>query len=325
MIFGGVDFRRVSNASGARGFYGEGYSFHRFLKPLGLDYAGATFTAKTVTWAPRDGNMPLASSLQPKDFKPSCIVVKLRKGVVLNAVGLSNPGIVGMCYLWHRQRGYGSVGSPWMISIAAVGTEPGERAHEIRMIAATLQTAQLQEPYAIQLNLSCPNTGHDQEELLHEAEGFYADIRSRVRNPVLFKLNMLVKPDIALRLPGEGFVVSNTLPWGTPGVDWRGLFGSEISPLAHLGGGGLSGKPLLPMVCEWIKRARDAGITRPIIGGGGILSKRDADRVLASGASAIELGSVSILRPWRVAGIIKHVNRIHGGSDGRRFDHYSFT
>ena len=55
----------------------------------------------------------------------------------------------------------------------------------------------------------------------------------------------------------------------------------------------------------------------PIVGGGGILSVRDAFDMLDAGANAIELGSVSILRPWRVAGIIRAVNRRLGTKTDR--------
>ena len=53
---------------------------------------------------------------------------------------------------------------------------------------------------------------------------------------------------------------------------------------------------------------RQLDTATPIIGGGGILSCDDADVILRAGANAISLGCVSMLRPWRVQSIIKHVN-----------------
>jgi dihydroorotate dehydrogenase len=130
----------------------------------------------------------------------------------------------------------------------------------------------------------------------------------------MVKLNALVSPHLAAKLAShdvcDAIVCSNTIPWGQlPNqIDWERLFGTDTSPLASLGGGGLSGKPLLPIVEDWIRAARASGLRKPIVGGGGVLSSGDADRLIDAGASAIELGSVSILRPWRVAGIIRHVN-----------------
>ena len=48
---------------------------------------------------------------------------------------------------------------------------------------------------------------------------------------------------------------------------------------------------------------------KPIVACGGILHPRDVRRVKQAGASAIEVGSASILRPWRVQPIIDEANR----------------
>jgi dihydroorotate dehydrogenase len=111
----------------------------------------------------------------------------------------------------------------------------------------------------------------------------------------------------------DALCVSNTLPWGSlpEYIDWRELFGSEVSPLADIGGGGLSGKPLLWRVIDWLRVARSerGGIRKPINAGGGILSLRDAQETMRAGADSIFLGSIAILRPWRVRGIITHFSQ----------------
>jgi len=52
MILRGIEFGNVFNASGARGFFGEGYVYHRLWRPFGLSYDGSTFVAKTTTLLP---------------------------------------------------------------------------------------------------------------------------------------------------------------------------------------------------------------------------------------------------------------------------------
>ena len=86
-----------------------------------------------------------------------------------------------------------------------------------------------------------------------------------------------------------------------------------MSPLAHLGGGGLSGKPLLPIVAEWVLNARKLGIEKPINAGGGILSPDDVDVLKSAGASSVSVSSAAILRGWRVKKIIRRANEIFGG------------
>ena len=85
------------------------------------------------------------------------------------------------------------------------------------------------------------------------------------------------------------------------------MFGSDVSPLHHPGGGGLSGAPLLPLSVEWIARARKLGMKTPINGGGGILSFRDAQLVMDAGANSVFLGSIAMLRGWRVQKTINQV------------------
>lgn len=312
MKLGKYEFGHVFNASGARGFHGEGYWHHSLLYPFGLRYTGATLVSKTTTLHPRAGNMKLDGLDRPVSLLPDCIVVKPRAGVVLNAVGLSGPGVEALVDQWLMRM----PSAPFVISVMSVAAGFDERLSEMVAVFDKLKhvTCDVRPVrIAIQVNLSCPNAGLDLGHLAREA-GCMLNVSVRCGVPVMVKLNALIPIETASVIaehPGcAALVMSNTIPWGqlSDRIDWRGLFGSDVSPLARYGGGGLSGKPLLPIVVDWIRRARAAGITKPIVGGGGILSRADADRVLDAGASAIELGSVSILRPWRVAGIIRHVN-----------------
>ena len=308
-----VEFGHVFNASGARGFFGEGYAFHELFKQLGLDYAGSTFVTKTTTLAPRAGNMPLDASYRPRAFVPNCIVVKPFAGVVLNAVGLSGPGVDKLRQHWFERASTNP--TPFVISIMSVAATATARIGEIRELLALLWSVFDRAPLLVglQVNLSCPNAGLDTSHLTAEATAIL-DETVRLGVPTMLKVNALISCGDAWAItkhPGcDALVMSNTIPWGqlSDQIDWAGIFGSKTSPLVGYGGGGLSGKPLLPIVTQWIRRARTLGLTKPIIGGGGILSQDDAAAMLDAGADAIELGAVSILRPWRVRGIIQYVN-----------------
>lgn len=138
--------------------------------------------------------------------------------------------------------------------------------------------------------------------------------------PLIVKVNVLAHIKSSIReIADSGFCdaidCSNTIPWGelASEIDWQGIFNGGESPLSHLGGGGLSGKPLLPLVAGWIKGVREAGIDIPIIGGGGVLCQKDADVLVEAGADAVSLGSVIILKPWRIKGIIQYANQLFGG------------
>lgn len=307
----GIDWGNVFNASGARGFFGEGYWFHKVWKPLGLNYDGATFVAKTTTLEPRKGNMLLDEKHRPAKLVPDCIVVKPWKGVVLNSVGLSGPGAYNLISDWAKLPGR------FFVSFMSVESSPERRLREAKEFCDHLQllvSVKGVDQLGLQVNFSCPNVGLDVKKQLTEEMAKTLTLVEPLGIPTLIKINALLPVDalrgVANHRACDGIVVSNTIPWGQlpDRIDWKDLFGSDTSPIAQYGGGGLSGKPLLPLVCEWIQRARTAGISVPIVGGGGILSQEDAGQMLDAGADAIELGSVGILRPWRVRGIINYVN-----------------
>lgn len=328
----GIEFGSVFNASGARNFFGsDAWWFHPVLNwlaaipvlfgfEIALGYIGCTLVTKTTTWLARDGFMPLVpGSTKPRELKPKCVVVKPWSGVVLNKVGLSGQGIS-----WLLDQGiWQLLTKPFVISIMAVGKTKAERLEEIRRIAEAIARVrhEFRVAFALQINFSCPNVGHEQTELVGEiAETL--DCLSRILPgvPLIPKFNALLDPRVAVEIAKQqgcdAIVMGNTIPWGAlPDlINWKKLFGSDISPLAGLGGdaggGGLSGAPLLDIICDWIRAARAAGFTKPIIACGGILSIPDVRKLKAVGASAIELGSVSILRPWRVQGIINEGNRV---------------
>ena len=314
----GIDFGHVFCASGARNFDGNGWPFHKALKAFGLlNFAGSGLVTKTTTLDPRVGNMPLMpDGLTPWELKPKCIVVKPLQGVVLNSVGLSGPGAHSLLAqgFWQSQT------RPFFISFMSATGTPVLRQRELHEFAELLRAAlpEFKAPVGLQINVSCPNTGHAVGPMIDEIVS-YLGIAGSLGIPIVIKLNALT-PISALfgfmNHPAcDAIDCSNSITFGQcpKRINWKGLFGSDRSPLAHLGGGGLSGAPLLPIVCDWIKEARAAGWTKPIVGCGGILSKADADAMLKAGATALEIGSCVILRPWRVQGIIHHVNHHLGG------------
>ncbi len=343
----GKEFGRVFCAAGARNFFGteeDAYWFHRvwvlrlfyglmsFLlrRPWGHNYAGSTFVSKTTTLSAREGNMPLkAGTVLPRELFPKCVVANFWGGYALNKVGLSGPGTEWLL----QQKKWQRRGEPFVISFMSVATSKAERLEELRSFVMLMLTAALNEtfsaPVAIEINLSCPNVGLDQKHLVEEAQEMRGIFRPLYELGWVmgFKLSVEIEARVGVEISKycDFLTITNTIGYGKfPGqIDWRKLFGSDTSPLAAIGapgGGGLSGKPLLPLVVTWIAHLREFGVKTPIIGGGGILSVGDARKVLAAGADAVSLGCVSMLRPWRVASIIHAVNNTNNEVSDESFD-----
>lgn len=333
MILRGTEFGPVLCASGARGFFGEGYPHHKYLKMLGLDFANSTLVTKTTTLEAREGNMPLGTDgITPMEFRPRCILPNFhygnialswkmfRLGIMLNSVALSGPGAeplfeTGRWQAWP---------DPFLISFMAVGKTPEQRIAEATGFAKLfkLYLPGFHAPVGLQINKTCPNVGLNPDCLVDEV---IPELRifSELGIPLMYKFNALTDPRTVARIcespDCDAVCVSNTILWGKASelIDWNGLFGSDVSPLAKFGGGGLSGRPLLPLVVGWLCGARDIGIRKPINAGGGILSPDDVNTLYAAGASSVFLGTVGNLRPWRVPGIIKRAHQLFGKGDAQ--------
>ncbi len=306
-----IEFGNVLGASGVQGFFGEGYWFHRVLGPFGPNFSNMTFVSKTATLNSCKGNMLLKQNHSPRDWFPSCIKAQPLGGIMLNSVGLSNPGLRTLLETskWFKST------EPFFISIMSVADTQQERLQEFSHIIERLlhEKSNFSTTFGLQINLSCPNTNNNPRELTRESTQVL-EIASALGVPLMLKYSIASAPiEAILKLNDnplcDAICVSNTIPYNWNGVG-ESVWGKKVSPLAHLGGGGVSGKILSPLVCAWIQELRQAGFTKPINGGGGILCHEDITHYHNAGASSIFLGSVAVLRPWRVGKIIAIANKL---------------
>ncbi|HEY4504545.1 MAG TPA: hypothetical protein VJI73_02110 [Candidatus Paceibacterota bacterium] len=294
----GINFGRVWDASGVRGLSGEGYWFHKL--PFGPRFVGQTLVTKTCTVAPR--------------VYPRKVIIKFLGGYALNSVRLANPGVRALFESGKWQE----LKRPFLISFGQVAPSPIERKRELITFLVFLNKylPELHAPVGLQINYSCPNLGLSERDLVPEV---LRDLdlveRFEIKKlPVVLKFTVLLPIESAKRISEhprcDGLCISNTLPWGAlpDRINWRQLFGTDVSPLAEFGSGGLSGAPLLPLVLEWLQAARKAGIEKHINAGGGILTEHHAQWLFSAGADSVFLGSVAFLRPWRVQKIISNLN-----------------
>ena len=307
----GIDFGNVLGASGVQGFFGEGYLFHH-IPGRRPDFSGMALVSKTATLLSNKGNIPLTRNFRPRNPLPGCIKVNFWREAVLNSVRLSNPGLGALLGTGEWQK----LTKPFFISAMSLASTPKKRLEELRIMVDMIGFCKdsFSAQFGIQLNLSCQNSGHNPSELIDESAQAL-DITGTLGVPVMPKYGIDSAPIPAiLKLNDhpncDAICVSNALKFGWQEVNWQRAWGSTKSPLAQLGGGALSGKTLRPLVCEYIYRLRDAGFTKPINGGGGILCSKDVVHYHIVGASSVFLGVVAILHPRRVASIIEQANNL---------------
>lgn len=265
-------------ASGALGFDGNGWSWEKPLKWFGLlDPSIFANVMKTVTLLPRKGNLNMAWPL-------GCIRPIWESGRIVgivNAVGLSNPGIKW----WAKKIGP----KVSLRRVPVIGSIFGNKQELVEM-------AKIMDDFnlaGLEVNVSCPNTEHDISANANESIKSCEAVKTVSRFPLIVKVSVANDAErIVKNLNGIVEAISiNSVPW-------RLIFPNKKSPLAHLGGGGVSGKVAQPHEWELIDRLR--GVTNIPIIGSGVWDYADIAILREQfGVQAISFGSVFIPFPWR--------------------------
>jgi len=265
-----------ATASGALGFNGRGWPWEWPLKAVRLlDPLLFANVIKTLTLKPRTGNL--------RWRKPWGCVRLIFDGLkivgAVNAVGLTNPGID-----WWIKK-VGPKIRPEENLIASILGEPAELA----IMATILNNYNI---FAIEVNVSCPNT---QDDFLKNAEKAIEGCRAVKRNsrhPILVKLSVANDAErIVPALAGvaEAFSV-NSVPWNM-------IFPYKKSPLAKLGGGGVSGK--IAQRFTWAFAEELMTITDIPFIAPSVWDFEDIEKLRDAGFEAFSFGSVFMPFPWR--------------------------
>lgn len=333
----GIEFGPCLDAAGVRGFFGEGYWFHPLFRRIfgsWFSFEGSIFVAKTTTLRPRlgppSGNMriQLHRPFWPRERFPRCIWWSWFTGRTLNAVSLAGPGARTLLEHGLISRAFEPYTDPIMISFMAVGQTFEERLEETHAFIALVKQhvpPALKSNLGLQINVTCPNTGLDTSKLVHDARAML-DIAQELDIPIVVKLNLLARIEdvkaIAEHKACDALCFTNALPFGTlpHAIPWARLFPNG-SPLANrnktFGGGGYSGRDLLPLVTRFCRELRAAGVTKPFCVGGGVRSARDVGLLvlggrLRPGHDSVFFASAAMVRPWRVRSIIRRAHKLLG-------------
>ncbi len=258
----GEELRFVS-ASGALGYDGRGWPWEWPFRWTGLlDPSRFANITKTLTLSPRKGNFR---------WYRSCVKILKNKSVV-NAFGLSNPGID-----WWLQKVDPKLNPKYKIilSIAPFTLK------EASILAD--KTNQAQNIIAVEVNVSCPNT----TRLCTQTETSLRMLRTfkkKCRYPLIAKIGYTYPDKLIPELGSlvEAIDAINTVPWNI-------VFPDKKSPFERFGGGGVSGRAIQKYGQRKVRKIIKLTST-PVIGGAGIFNLKDADQMKKAGAKALSLG-----------------------------------
>ena len=273
----GVPFKNPVIA--ASGTYGFGREFHELYD---IGQIGGVST-KGLTLEPRLGN-------------PVPRIAESR-GVILNAVGLQNPGVehfIESDLEWLRSTG--------PVTIANVA---GKTLEDYEKICARLSG----KVDMIELNISCPNV---------KSGGMAFGIKPETVDEVtrVAKKGAGNTPLIVKLSPNVESMANNAKAAENGGADALSLINTltgmaidieRRKPIIANNTGGVSGAGVKPIAVRMTYEAAQA-VQLPVIGMGGITCAEDAIEFLMAGAVAVQVGTANFTDPYAMPKIIKGLN-----------------
>ena len=234
---------------------------------------------KRVARSGADAVVTKSIGLNPRKGHPGPVLTTSHGGLI-NAVGLTNPGIDAFKEEMEILRSYKI---PVILSIF------GNTVEEIREVA---RKGSLLEPDAIELNLSCPHAEIGQ--IAHSPEltrKYVSAVKGEIDYQVFAKLTPNASDIVAVGKAAEeagadAVVAINTL---------RGMKIDihQMRPVLGYKVGGLSGPPIFPVAVRCVYDLSQA-LTIPVIGVGGVSTWEDAVEMHLAGAGAIQIGTALI-------------------------------
>ncbi|MEK9182934.1 MAG: dihydroorotate dehydrogenase [Patescibacteria group bacterium] len=229
-------------------------------------------TAKSVSWEPRPGH-------------PGPVIIS-KDCYILNAVGLSNPGVAEATGEFKKFRQFCE--TPLIASIfGGTPDEFGELAKKISEAPIDF----------LELNLSCPNVSHEfGRPFAFSTEAvtiITKKVKEKTKIPIIVKLspnasNITEIAKAAESAGADAICAVNTISGMAIDVQMR-------QPILHNKQGGVSGPALFPVALKCVYDICSA-VKIPIIGTGGVTSGEDALAMIMAGATLVGVGSAVYYR-----------------------------
>ena len=234
--------------------------------------AGAV-TSKSCSLSPREGHS------NPTMLESS--------GLMLNAIGLSNPGVDEE--IGEIRKAAKKAGVPVIASIVANSTE------DFAEVARRISSA---GPHMLEVNISCPNVHREGRMFSCSAKDASA-VAAAVDGATKIPFSIKLSPDV----PNIGEIAKACVVEGAGCITAINTVGGMYvdayarKAVLHNWFGGVSGPAIKPVALKAVYSVRKAiGPKVPIIGTGGVATGLDAIEMIMAGATAVGIGSAVVLR-----------------------------
>jgi dihydroorotate dehydrogenase (NAD+) catalytic subunit len=228
--------------------------------------------------------------LKPRAGYPNPVIADWGAGVI-NAVGLSNPGVEATAQeIRVAKRALKSR------NIAVIASIFAESVWDFGTVAEKISDA---EPDLIEVNISCPNVEHEFGQFFCATPYVAAQVTRRVKQstpiPIIVKLspneaNIAEIAKAVVQAGADAISAINTLG---PGMV---LDIESRAPIISNRVGGISGAAIHPIAVRCVYDIARATPRVPLIGIGGNTTTRDAIEMIIAGAHAVGVGSAVLSR-----------------------------
>lgn len=264
--FAGVEFKNpVILASGTCGF-GREYNEIFDIEKLG------GISSKGLTLNPKSGNDGIRIWETPSG--------------IMNSVGLENPGVKGFI-----EKDLDWVNSLDLVNVVNLG------GNTIEDYLKGVELLNDQKLDILELNISCPNVKHG---------GMAFGTNTSLAREVVREIRKVCKHKLVIKLsPNAENIVDIAKACEEEGADGISLVNTFLAlaidinkrkPVFNNGYAGLSGPAIKPIALRMVNQVSKA-VSIPVMGMGGITTWQDAIEFIMAGATTIQIGTASFMRP----------------------------
>lgn len=237
-------------------------------------------------------------TLHPREGNPGMRVWETPAGM-MNSIGLQNPGIPA--FLEHELPRMRTMGTAIIANVG--GGDLEEYVEGVRLLS------EAESIDIIELNISCPNVHEGGMAFGIKAEvaaSVVAAVRSVCRKPLMVKLSPNAEniADMAVACERAGAdAVSLVNAFNALAIDIHAR-----KPVFDNVTAGLSGPAIKPIALRMVWEAAHA-VRIPVVGIGGITTWQDAVEFLMAGATAVQVGTATFVKPTAMLDIVDGLER----------------